>query len=213
MGKINAALLMGTAAAFLGGCAPVIYYPQATNTAAQYPYWNHTVPGVYQGNYQNEARPYYTSYNPSETSQPHFSQQYQPFSQQAEPADAPARRALLAQAHQALGIRYTFGGESPGTGFDCSGLTQYVYKNAQGIKLPRTAAEQSKASRTVSFEEMRPGDLIFFRTSGSTVNHVGIYVGRGNFIHAASGGSKVTLDNLSKTYWQQRLVKFGAFLA
>ncbi|OQX02523.1 MAG: hypothetical protein BWK73_42495 [Thiothrix lacustris] len=80
-------------------------------------------------------------------------------------------------------------------------------------ELPRTAAEQSQASRTLSFEEMRPGDLIFFRTSGSTVNHVGIYVGRGNFIHAASGGSKVTLDNLSKTYWQQRLVKFGAFLA
>ncbi|MBO0613974.1 C40 family peptidase [Thiothrix fructosivorans] len=209
MGKFNAALLTGTAAAFLGGCAPVTYYPQT----AQYPYWNHTVPGAYQGNYQGEARPYYTSYNPSNTSQPTYSQQYQPFSQQAEPADAPARRALLAQAHQALGVRYTYGGESPGTGFDCSGLTQYVYKNAQGIKLPRTAAEQSQASRTLSFEEMRPGDLIFFRTSGSTVNHVGIYVGRGNFIHAASGGSKVTLDNLSKTYWQQRLVKFGAFLA
>jgi cell wall-associated NlpC family hydrolase len=110
-------------------------------------------------------------------------------------------------------MRYTYGGETPREGFDCSGLTQYVYKNAQGITLPRTAAEQSASSRTISFEQMRPGDLIFFRTSGSKVNHVGIYIGRGDFIHAASGSSKVSTDSLSKTYWQQRLVKFGAFLA
>lgn len=205
MGKIRTLLLLGTTTAFLGGCAPMGSYPQA----AYYPYWNHTVPGVYQG----EARPYFASYNSPGVSQPLFSQQYQPFSQQAEPYDAPARRALLAQAYQALGVRYKYGGDTPGEGFDCSGLTQYVYKNGQGITLPRTAAEQSQASRTLSFEEMRPGDLIFFRTSGSTVNHVGIYIGRGDFIHAASGGSKVSVDNLSKTYWQQRLVKFGAFLA
>lgn len=205
MGKIKAAMLTGTLAAFLGGCAPMAYYPQT----AQYPYWNHTVPGVYQ----DQARPYFANYNPSSASQPVFSQQYQPFSQQYEPADAPARRALLTQAHQALGVRYKLGGNTPGEGFDCSGLTRHVYQNAQGITLPRTAAEQSQASRTVSFEEMRPGDLIFFRTSGSTVNHVGIYTGRGEFIHAASGGGKVSIDSLSKAYWQQRLVKFGAFLA
>ncbi|WMP17809.1 C40 family peptidase [Thiothrix lacustris] len=208
MGKIKASLLMGTVTAFLGGCAPVTYYPQT----AQYPYWNHTVPGAYQG-YQSEPKPYLASYNTQGTPQPAYSQQYQPFSQQAEPADAPARRALLANAHQALGIRYTYGGKTPREGFDCSGLTQYIYKNAQGITLPRTALEQSKASRTISFEEMRPGDLIFFRTSGSTINHVGIYIGRGDFINAASGGGKVTIDSLSKTYWQQRLIKFGAFLA
>ncbi|WP_424565862.1 C40 family peptidase [Thiothrix litoralis] len=204
MGKIKASLLMGTAAVFLGGCAPVAYYPQT----AQYPYWNHTVPGAYQG----EPRPYFARYNTQGMSPPAYSQPYQPLSQQTEPADAPARRALLAHAHQALGVRYTYGGETPREGFDCSGLTQYVYKNAQGITLPRTALEQSKASRTISFEEMRPGDLIFFRTSGSTINHVGIYIGRGDFINAASGGGKVTLDSLSKSYWQQRLVKFGTFL-
>ncbi len=205
MGNIKAALLVGAVTSALGGCAPMGSYPQT----AQYPYWNHTVPGVYQP----QARPYFTSYNQPSMSQPAFSQQYQPFSQQTEPYDAPARRALLAQAHQALGVRYTYGGETPREGFDCSGLTQYVYKNAQGITLPRTAAEQSDASRTISFEQMRPGDLIFFRTSGSKVNHVGIYIGRGDFIHAASGSSKVNTDNLSKTYWQQRLVKFGAFIA
>ncbi|MBU0653726.1 MAG: C40 family peptidase [Gammaproteobacteria bacterium] len=119
---------------------------------------------------------------------------------------------MLSQAHQVLGVRYKYGGETPAEGFDCSGLTQYVYRNANGITLPRTAAEQSKASHTIRFEQMKPGDLIFFRTSGSKVNHVGIYTGRGQFIHAASGGSKVSIDNLSKPYWQQRLVKFGTFL-
>ena len=55
--------------------------------------------------------------------------------------------------------------------------------------------------------------MIFFRTSGKKVNHVGIYVGDGKFIHAASGGGKVTLDDLRRAYWQQRLVKYGTFLA
>lgn len=205
MGKFKPALLLGAAAMLFGGCAPMGSYPQT----AQYPYWNHTIPGVYQG----QAMPYFTSYNQAYGPQPAFSQQYQPFSQQYEPADAPARRALLAQAYQSLGVPYKYGGETPREGFDCSGLTQYVYKNAQGISLPRTAEQQSKASRTISFEQMRPGDLIFFRTSGSAVNHVGIYIGRGEFIHAASGGGKVSVDNLSRTYWQQRLVKFGTFMA
>lgn len=204
MGKIKASLLVAATATVLGGCTPMVSYQPA-----QYPYWNHTIPGAYQG----EARPYFTSYNQPSASGPYFSQPYQPFSQQYEPADAPVRRALLSQAHMALGTPYKLGGETPREGFDCSGLTQFVYKNAQGITLPRTAAEQSKASRTLSFEQMRPGDLIFFRTSGSTINHVGIYIGRGEFIHAASGGSKVTIDSLGKTYWQQRLVKFGTFLA
>lgn len=205
MGNSKAALLIGALMTTLSGCAPLGSYPQT----AQYPYWNHTAPSIYQ----NQARPYFTSYGRPPSAQPTFSQQYQPFSSQAEPYDAPARRALLTQAHQALGMRYTFGGKTPREGFDCSGLTQYVYKNAQGITLPRTAAEQSAASRTVSFEQMRPGDLIFFRTRGNKVNHVGIYIGHGEFIHAASGGNKVSIDSLSKTYWQQRLVKFGTFLA
>lgn len=204
MGKMNALWLVAAATTVLGGCAPMVSYQPA-----QYPYWNHTVPGVYQG----DSRPYLISYNQPPAYEPFYSQPYQPFSQQYEPADAPVRRALLAQAYQALGTPYKLGGETPREGFDCSGLTQYVYKQGRGMTLPRTAAEQSKASRTISFEQMRPGDLIFFRTSGSTVNHVGIYIGRGEFIHAASGGSKVTVDQLSKTYWQQRLVKFGAFLA
>jgi cell wall-associated NlpC family hydrolase len=201
MWKIYASMWLGSTTALMSGCAPMPgnYYPQGT----QYTYNNY---------YPASARPYYTAYHPNY--QPNYPTYSQGVSQSiGEPADAPARRALLAQAHRSLGIPYKLGGETPREGFDCSGLTQFIYKQGNGITLPRTAAEQSRASHTISFEQMRPGDLIFFHTSGRDVNHVGIYIGRGNFIHAASGGGKVTIDNLSKTYWQQRLAKFGSFMA
>ena len=124
----------------------------------------------------------------------------------------PERRALMDAAYRALGVTYRWGGNTPREGFDCSGLTKFTHKNVN-VSIPRTAAEQSQASRTISRQQLRPGDMIFFRTSGKTVNHVGIYVGNGKFIHAASGGGRVTLDDLRRGYWQQRLVKYGTFLA
>lgn len=124
----------------------------------------------------------------------------------------PAREAILKSAYRSLGISYRWGGNTPREGFDCSGLTKFTHKNVQ-LSIPRTALEQSKASRTISRRDLKPGDMIFFRTSGKKVNHVGIYVGDGKFIHAASGGGKVTLDDLRRAYWQQRLVKYGTFLA
>lgn len=216
MERLKTAAWLGAAAALLGGCAPMATpynYPQSapyTMSPAEVPYYG-KLP-IYTDNFRPNGgggRIYRASYQ----SYPQRMQARPMYSQQFEPSDAPARRALLMQARQALGVRYTFGGTSPSSGFDCSGLTQYVYKNANGITLPRTAAEQSRASRTIRFNEIRPGDLIFFRTSGRDVNHVGVYVGRGQFIHAASGGAKVSLDTLSKSYWQQRLVKFGRILA
>jgi len=210
MGRLQTAAWLGAASALLGGCAPMPapYYPQYATygmPAARTPYYGNPY------NFQPNSRPraYFASYQT-------FPQQHQMqpmYSPQFEPADAPARRALLMQARQALGVRYTLGGTNPNSGFDCSGLTQYVYKNANGITLPRTAAEQSRATRTISFNELRPGDLIFFHTSGRNVNHVGVYIGRGQFIHAASGGAKVSLDTLDKTYWKQRFTKFGRVLA
>ena len=195
MRKLQATLWLGTTAALLGGCAPMQPYSQPSMYANYMPAPNNT------------ARPYLASYHPNNYNNGSG------FFPQREPADAPARRALLAEAHRTIGVRYKYGGETPREGFDCSGLMQFIYKNANGISLPRTAAEQSRSSRTISFNEMRPGDLIFFRTSGSSVNHVGIYTGRGQFIHAASGGAKVSVDNLSRPYWQQRFVKFGRILA
>lgn len=191
-------LVLGIVVSFATACVPMTgYYPQP----AHYPAGT---------TYQPLAQPYLVNYHQGYSfNQPYYGQG----TLGPEPPDAPVRRALLAQAYQNLGIRYVLGGETPYEGFDCSGLTQFVYKNGYGINLPRTAAEQERASRTLSFEQMRPGDLIFFRTGGRDINHVGIYIGRGEFIHAASGGGKVVTDSLSKTYWQQRLAKFGSFLA
>lgn len=123
----------------------------------------------------------------------------------------PERRAILDLAHQVLGVRYKYGGNSVREGLDCSSLIQLTHRPL-GRKIPRTAAEQSKASRTISRQELRPGDLIFFNTLGKGVSHVGIYLKNGNFIHAASGGGRVMVDNLSKNYWQKRIVKYGTFV-
>ena len=124
----------------------------------------------------------------------------------------PTRAEILKAAYRSIGIDYRWGGNTPREGFDCSGLTKFTHKNVN-LSIPRTALEQSKASRTINRKDLKPGDMIFFRTSGKKVNHVGIYVGDGKFIHAASGGGKVTLDDLRRAYWQQRLVKYGTFLA
>ena len=202
--KIHTLAWLGDTAMLSAGCAPMMnnYDP---NFAYYYPNYD---PNSY-GNYNNTPQPYLASYQPYPNGNyyPNYSQQM------AEPADAPLRRALLDHAFRNVGVRYKYGGTNPFQGFDCSGLTSFVYQQGNNIRLPRTALEQSRASRTINFEQMRPGDLIFFRTSGATVNHVGIYIGRGQFIHAASGGGKVSIDTLSKTYWQQRLVKYGTFLA
>jgi len=124
----------------------------------------------------------------------------------------PQRHALLTAAHRSMGVPYLYGGTSPKSGFDCSGFTQHSYQSVN-VKIPRTAAQQSAASRTIRRQDLRPGDMIFFKTSGRKVNHVGIYVGNGKFIHAASGGGRVTTDDLRKNYWQKRLHKYGRVLS
>lgn len=124
----------------------------------------------------------------------------------------PQRHALLTAAHRSMGVPYRYGGTSPKSGFDCSGFTQHSYQSIN-VNIPRTAAQQSAASRTIRRQDLRPGDMIFFKTSGRKVNHVGIYVGNGKFIHSASGGGRVTTDDLRKNYWQKRLHKYGRVLS
>lgn len=121
------------------------------------------------------------------------------------------RQQIIAAAKQQLGIKYRWGGNTPRQGFDCSGFTKYSLKSL-GANIPRTAAQQSKASRTIKRSDLRPGDMIFFKTKGRRVNHVGIYLGNGKFIHAASGGGRVMTDDLRKNYWQKRLHKYGTFV-
>jgi cell wall-associated NlpC family hydrolase len=102
-----------------------------------------------------------------------------------------------------VGRPYKYSGHSP-QGFDCSGLVLYSYRKA-GIELPHGTAELRQISRTVSSNEMRKGDLIFFDINGRKYSHVGIYAGNNRFIHAASSRKAVRIDNLLDAYWKERL--------
>jgi cell wall-associated NlpC family hydrolase len=109
---------------------------------------------------------------------------------------------------QQQGKMYRFGGSSPATGFDCSGLTQYTYKRTAGVQIPRTAAAQYRIASKVSRNTARKGDLVFFQTRGRRIGHVGIYLGSGQFIHSPRPGKPVTTSPL-KGYWARHLVGFG----
>jgi cell wall-associated NlpC family hydrolase len=117
--------------------------------------------------------------------------------------------SVLAAVQDALdqrGTSYSLGGESPSSGFDCSGLVQYVLAR-QGITLPRTVAEQVLAGRPVALDELQPGDLVFFITEGRTASHVGIVVDATSlvtFVHAPGSGGFVRTDRMSTPYWRDR---------
>ena len=122
------------------------------------------------------------------------------------PEAAPARLGDLvaATAKSQLGAHYLLGGHSPGQGFDCSGLAWWSHAR-HGVNIPRTAAEQFAGGRSLTQKELRPGDLVFFDTTKakSGVEHVGVYLGGGRFIHAPKSGDKVRFNALGETYWRR----------
>ncbi len=102
-------------------------------------------------------------------------------------------KAVIEEAEKYLRIPYLWGGESP-TGFDCSGLMQYVFKS-QGINIPRTSQEQQSAATSINMSEIKPGDLIFNRASDAT--HVGMYIGNDMYIQAPHTGDVIKISKLS----------------
>ncbi|MBF8723591.1 MULTISPECIES: C40 family peptidase [Pseudomonas] len=123
------------------------------------------------------------------------------FNQQ--PAFSPVAEDVLFRAIGLVGTPYRWGGNTPDSGFDCSGLIGYVYRDAAGIKLPRSTREMIvMRAPNVDINALQSGDLVFFATGGgSQVSHAGIYVGEGRFVHAPSSGGTVRLDYLSNSYW------------
>ena len=117
---------------------------------------------------------------------------------------------LMLHSMDLVGTPYRWGGSSD-SGFDCSGMVQYVYKNAIGISLPRSSRDMAAASRTIRTQDLQTGDLVFFNTSGRGVSHVGLYIGNGQFLHAPHSGSSVQTESLSKPYYAKRFVKAGTF--
>jgi peptidoglycan DL-endopeptidase CwlO len=113
------------------------------------------------------------------------------------------RTKIVKIAKQLNGTPYAWGGTSP-NGFDCSGFTKYVYGQV-GISLPRTSEDQYKNGQAVAKNSLQPGDLVFFNSYGSGASHVGIYIGDGQFIHAAS--EQVQIDKLNDPYyWSDRFI-------
>ena len=108
---------------------------------------------------------------------------------------------VLLNALSLTGIRYKYGGNSPETGFDCSGFVRYVFNQAANLTLPRSALEMSRLGVQVSKNELQPGDLVFFNTMKSAFSHVGIYVGDNRFIHSPSSGGAVRVENMQSSYW------------
>jgi cell wall-associated NlpC family hydrolase len=111
---------------------------------------------------------------------------------------------VIINALSLTGIKYKYGGNSPETGFDCSGFVRYVFRNAANLTLPATARAISQIGKAVKKDELQPGDLVFFNTLKSAFSHVGIYIGDNKFIHAPRTGANVRVENMQQSYWQSR---------
>lgn len=117
-----------------------------------------------------------------------------------------------AYAQKLIGTRYRYGGNSPGQGFDCSGLVQYSYSLA-GLKIPRNTRYQYRSTRRIPSNHLRRGDLLFFNQQGKRLSHVGIYIGKNRFVHAPSSGKRVRISSLKNRYWRNSLASARRFEA
>lgn len=123
---------------------------------------------------------------------------------QANMSADPAQKTMVAAAMQFLGVKYRYGGDSPNTGFDCSGLVAYAAETSLGLKLPRSARDMADEGESVGRGELRKGDLVFFNTRGHRFSHVGIYLGNRQFVHAPRTGAKIRVENMDIAYWTKR---------
>lgn len=99
---------------------------------------------------------------------------------------------------------YRFGGKNPEAGLDCSGMVAHIFDRAGGLRVSGSAADIARLGRAVEREALRPGDLVFFNTTGQPFSHVGIYIGDQRFVHAPKTNGKVRIDRLSDRYFAQR---------
>lgn len=114
-------------------------------------------------------------------------------------------KKLISVANKQLGKPYKWGSSGPNS-FDCSGFTYYVYKNSSNISLPRTSKAQAKVGKTISKKDLKPGDLVFFNTSGKGISHVGIYTGDSKFIHSPTSGKSIKYENINSNYYSKKFV-------
>jgi cell wall-associated NlpC family hydrolase len=117
-------------------------------------------------------------------------------------------RGMLRRALSLLGTPYRWGGTTPENGFDCSGLVGYVFRNNLGIELPRISRDMAKVGELIRDRDaLVEGDLVFFSRAGKHVDHVGIYIGNGQFLHAPRTGKDVEIATLASGYWSQKFLQ------
>jgi cell wall-associated NlpC family hydrolase len=112
-------------------------------------------------------------------------------------------RDVVSLAKHLIGTPYHYGGASPRTGFDCSGLVHYVYYRTRGVSLPHSTRLLSRSGRPVRYANLRPGDLVFFNTLHRPYSHVGIYIGNHRFIHSPHSGETVETADMDINYWRE----------
>ena len=117
---------------------------------------------------------------------------------------ASAAATPMHEAVRQVGTAYHWGGRSPKTGFDCSGLVAHAFARAWGLELPHNAHAQSKAGKPVRLTDLRAGDLVFYNTRNRPFSHVGIYLGDGRFVHAPRRGARVRIESVHTRYWLKR---------
>ncbi|MFW6323981.1 MAG: C40 family peptidase [Desulfovibrionales bacterium] len=117
--------------------------------------------------------------------------------------EGPPGNGIVLTARSQIGTPYRWGGDSAETGFDCSGLIWWVYRQ-NGYSLPRMTSDQIRAGEPV--DVLRPGDIVFFRISSTGSLHAGIYTGRGTFIHSPKTGGAVREDSMEMAYWRSRFL-------
>ncbi len=118
--------------------------------------------------------------------------------------DPQKRQEVIMTALGLLDSKYSYGGDHPSLGFDCSGLVAYVFDTAAAHKLPHNTAQIASISRPVSKNQLKAGDLVFFNTLNRPNSHMGIYLGDGQFINAPSSGGRVRIDSLHNPWFASR---------
>ncbi len=112
-------------------------------------------------------------------------------------------QTMLLHGLELIGVRYRFGGSSPSTGLDCSGLVRYIFERSMNITLPHNAFAMAQMGQSINRGDLQPGDLVFFNTLRRSFSHVGIYLGDNKFLHAPRTGSRVQVTRLDNPYWQK----------
>ena len=118
--------------------------------------------------------------------------------------DASVRSDIVVRALTLIDTPYRYGGSTPASGFDCSGLVRYVYNAVGARQLPRRSEDIGKLGEPITRSQLEPGDLVFFNTLARAYSHVAIYIGEGRFLHAPARGGRVRIEALDDRYWRAR---------